>query len=76
MARLTRRVSFVRFRSMAQKESAHKETVDSMNAEIEKVRREHSDIVTLSRDQVGFGFCLFVRLKIRSKSLFLPPPGP
>lgn len=37
---------------MAQKESHHRETVDAMKSEIDKVKRDHAGVVKLSRDQV------------------------
>ncbi|KAH7889542.1 kinesin-domain-containing protein [Phlebopus sp. FC_14] len=37
--------------SMAQKESQHKELVDSLNNELAQVRRAHDELTTLSRDQ-------------------------
>lgn len=38
---------------MAQKESLHRETVDAMKSEIDKVKRDHAGVVKLSRDQVS-----------------------
>ena len=40
-------------RSMAQKESSHREIVDGLNAELRLVRRQHDELIVLSRDQVG-----------------------
>ncbi|KII89077.1 hypothetical protein PLICRDRAFT_124285 [Plicaturopsis crispa FD-325 SS-3] len=37
--------------SMAQKESAHREIVDSLNDQLAQIRRQHDDLTTLSRDQ-------------------------
>jgi len=37
---------------MAQKESQHKELVDSLNQQLVQVRRAHDELVILSRDQV------------------------
>ncbi|KIJ69148.1 hypothetical protein HYDPIDRAFT_105719 [Hydnomerulius pinastri MD-312] len=37
--------------SMAQKESQHKELVDSLNDELTQIRRAHDELTTLSRDQ-------------------------
>lgn len=37
---------------MAQKESQHKELVDSLNEQLLQVRRAHDELVILSRDQV------------------------
>ncbi|KAF9246370.1 kinesin-domain-containing protein [Melanogaster broomeanus] len=37
--------------SMAQKESQHKELVDSLNDELAQIRRAHDELTTLSRDQ-------------------------
>ncbi|KAH7915305.1 kinesin-domain-containing protein, partial [Hygrophoropsis aurantiaca] len=37
--------------SMAQKESQHKELVDSLNDQLSQVRRAHDELTTLSRDQ-------------------------
>lgn len=45
-------VSHVRYRSMAQKESSHRDIVDKLNAELTQVRRQHDDLTLLSRDQV------------------------
>lgn len=39
-------------RSMAQKESAHREIVDSLNDEMGQLRRQHDELTALSRDQV------------------------
>jgi hypothetical protein len=41
------------FRSMAQKESQHKELVDSLHGQLAQVQRAHDELNTLSRDQVG-----------------------
>ncbi|KAL6298424.1 hypothetical protein BKA93DRAFT_830711 [Sparassis latifolia] len=38
-------------RSMAQKESSHRETVDSLNSELVQVRRQFEELTVLSRDQ-------------------------
>ncbi|KAG8745599.1 hypothetical protein FRC10_007490 [Ceratobasidium sp. 414] len=38
-------------RSMAQKESQHRELVDGLNDELEKLRKQHDELTTLSRDQ-------------------------
>ena len=38
---------------MAQKESQHREIVDDLNTQLERVRRQHDDLVALSRDQVS-----------------------
>jgi arginine deiminase len=40
-------------RSMAQKESQHKELVDSLHGQLALVQRAHDELTTLSRDQVG-----------------------
>ena len=37
---------------MAQKESSHKEEVDELTNELSSVRRQHDELVVLSRDQV------------------------
>ncbi|KAF8844806.1 hypothetical protein BDN67DRAFT_962242 [Paxillus ammoniavirescens] len=37
--------------SMAQKESQHKEIVDSLNGQLTQIRRAHDELSTLSRDQ-------------------------
>ncbi|GJJ12322.1 hypothetical protein Clacol_006563 [Clathrus columnatus] len=37
--------------SMAQKESQHRETVESLNAELSQVRRQYDELSTLSRNQ-------------------------
>jgi hypothetical protein len=37
---------------MAQKESQHKEIVDSLNGQLTQIRRAHDELSTLSRDQV------------------------
>ncbi|EKM55284.1 uncharacterized protein PHACADRAFT_184096 [Phanerochaete carnosa HHB-10118-sp] len=39
-------------RSMAQKESSHREIVDGLNAELNQLRRQHDELTVLSRDQV------------------------
>ena len=39
-------------RSMAQKESQHKEQVDGLSDELTKLRRQHDDLSVLARDQV------------------------
>ena len=52
---------------MAQKESQHKEVVESLNTQLERTRRELESLTTLSRDQVGGGvlfscnYSLFLR---------------
>ncbi|CEL63802.1 Kinesin-like protein KIF21A OS=Mus musculus GN=Kif21a PE=1 SV=2 [Rhizoctonia solani AG-1 IB] len=38
-------------RSMAKKESQHLELVDGLNNELEKLRKQHEDLIALSRDQ-------------------------
>ena len=38
---------------MAQKESQHKERVDSLNGQLAQVQRAYDELTTLSRDQVG-----------------------
>ncbi|THH18433.1 hypothetical protein EUX98_g8959 [Antrodiella citrinella] len=38
-------------RSMAQKESSHKEEIDQLEDELNSVRRQHDELVVLSRDQ-------------------------
>ncbi|KAG9128525.1 hypothetical protein FRC07_005892 [Ceratobasidium sp. 392] len=38
-------------RSMAQKESQHREVVDGLQDELDKVRKQHEELLTLSRDQ-------------------------
>lgn len=38
---------------MAQKESAHKEAVDSLNDELNQVQRQLDELTVLSRDQVS-----------------------
>lgn len=43
-------------RSMAQKESQHKDVVDSLNGQLAQVQRAHDELITLSRDQVGTRF--------------------
>lgn len=40
------------YRAMAQKESHHKEAVDSLHAQLEKTRKQHDELTALSRDQV------------------------
>ena len=40
------------YRSMAQKESQHKEQVDGLSDELAKIRRQHDDLTVLARDQV------------------------
>jgi hypothetical protein len=42
------------YRSMAQKESHHREAVETLNDQLAQVRRQLDDLTTLSRDQVGF----------------------
>lgn len=37
---------------MAKKESQHRELVDGLSGELEKVRKQHEELTTLSRDQV------------------------
>ncbi|KAF8584073.1 kinesin [Ramaria rubella] len=37
--------------SMAQKESHHREVVDSLNSELSQIRRQHDELSALSRDQ-------------------------
>lgn len=37
---------------MAQKEATHREIVDELNDELSTVRRQHDDLLKLSRDQV------------------------
>lgn len=37
---------------MAQKESSHKEEIDQLTDELNSVRRQHDELVVLSRDQV------------------------
>lgn len=37
---------------MAQKESQHREVVDTLNDELTGLRRQHDDLSALSRDQV------------------------
>ena len=47
--------SFIRihfYRSMAQKESQHKEQVDGLTDGLTKLRRQHDDLTVLARDQV------------------------
>jgi hypothetical protein len=39
-------------RSMAQKESTHREVVDDLDTQLSQVRRQLEDLTTLSRDQV------------------------
>ena len=41
-------------RSMAQKESQHREVVDDLNRQLALTRRQLDDLTTLSRDQVRF----------------------
>jgi hypothetical protein len=41
---------------MAQKESQHKELVDSLHGQLAQVQRAHDELTTLSRDQVGRNF--------------------
>jgi hypothetical protein len=36
---------------MAQKESQHVATVDHLNDELENLRKQHEDLVAVSRDQ-------------------------
>ena len=43
------------FRSMAQKESQHREIVEELNDELSRIRRQHDDLSKLSRDQVSLG---------------------
>ncbi|KAJ1309167.1 hypothetical protein OPQ81_004838 [Rhizoctonia solani] len=38
-------------RSMAKKESQHRELVDGLNGELEKLKKQHEDLTALSRDQ-------------------------
>jgi hypothetical protein len=38
---------------MAQKESAHREIVDDLTSQLAQVQRQHDDLSTLSRNQVG-----------------------
>ncbi|KAI0703557.1 kinesin [Cytidiella melzeri] len=38
-------------RSMAQKESSHREAIDKLNGELNQVRRQHDELTVLSRDQ-------------------------
>ncbi|CAL1705613.1 unnamed protein product [Somion occarium] len=38
-------------RSMAQKESSHREIVDNLNTELAQVRRQHEELTVLARDQ-------------------------
>jgi len=45
-------------RSMAQKESQHKEQVDGLADELTKLRRQHDDLTVLARDQVRKIFCM------------------
>ncbi|KAK4058826.1 hypothetical protein OIO90_000272 [Microbotryomycetes sp. JL221] len=40
-------------RAMAQKESAHRETVDKLEADFSELRRQHDQLTILSRDQVN-----------------------
>ena len=40
------------YRSMAQKESNHKEVVDDLTNQLNQVRKQHEDLQVLSRDQV------------------------
>ena len=40
------------FRSMAQKESSHKEVVDDLTNQLSQVRKQHEELQVLSRDQV------------------------
>jgi hypothetical protein len=40
------------FSSMAQKESAHKELVEDLTAQLAQVKRQHDELTALSRDQV------------------------
>lgn len=42
----------LRVRSMAQKESSHREIVDNLNTELAQVRRQHEELTVLARDQV------------------------
>lgn len=44
--------NFVLNRSMAQKESHHREVVEDLNTQLSLVRRQHDELTTLSRDQV------------------------
>ncbi|KAF9780579.1 kinesin-domain-containing protein [Thelephora terrestris] len=39
-------------RSMAQKESSHKEVVDDLNGQLYQVKKQHDELQTLSRDQI------------------------
>jgi hypothetical protein len=39
-------------RSMAQKESHHREVVEALNEQLDKIRRQHDELTALSRDQV------------------------
>jgi len=43
-------------RSMAQKESQHKEQVDGLSDELNKLRRQHDEVSLLARDQVRGDF--------------------
>jgi kinesin family protein 4/21/27 len=45
-------------RSMAQKESQHREIVDELNAELTQTRRQLDELTALSRDQVRRFFCV------------------
>jgi hypothetical protein len=46
-------------RSMAQKESQHREVVDDLTSQLTQVRRQHEELMTLNRDQV----CALNRVK-------------
>lgn len=49
----------VSHRSMAQKESYHREVVDELNAELSQVQRQLDDLTALSRDQVNLFFICY-----------------
>jgi kinesin family protein 4/21/27 len=44
-------------RSMAQKESQHREMVDELTTQLSQVQRQHDELTALSRDQVCLNIC-------------------
>lgn len=50
-------------RSMAQKESQHRETVDDLEKQLTQVRRQFDDLTALSRDQVSYTLSASVSCK-------------
>ena len=41
---------------MAQKESHHREVIDDLSAQLKAVKRQHGELITLSRDQVKLAY--------------------